>query len=100
MFNRAPPKNITSMIQHPGVKADAASGCWIWTRSKTHGYGQLVYGGKRRKAHRFAWELANGPIPPDKWILHKCHNRYCCNPDHLYAGTPKDNVRDISWAHI
>ena len=95
MFNRDLPKNITSIAQHPGVIPNVATGCWDWTRAKTHGYGQLSYDGKRWKAHRFAWVLANGAVPSGKWILHKCHNRACCNPDHLYAGTPKDNVRDM-----
>lgn len=45
-------------------------------------------------AHRVAYEIANGPIPDDLWVLHSCDNPPCCNPSHLRVGTYKDNVRD------
>lgn len=76
-----------------------ASGCWEWRASvfKQTGYGQFVVGvGKRETAHRMAWTLANGPIPEGQWVLHKCDNRLCCNPEHLFLGDAAANNRDMA----
>lgn len=76
------------------------TGCWEWRASMyPGGYGQFYYGeidGKERqgKAHKAAWVLMNGPTPDGLHVLHKCHNRKCCNPNHLYLGTHADNMRD------
>jgi hypothetical protein len=74
--------------------------CWPWTKSVTHnGYGQfgVQTDGKLRmyRAHRLAYLFANGSLPEGKMILHTCHNRRCCNPLHLYAGTAKQNTADM-----
>jgi hypothetical protein len=45
-------------------------------------------------AHRVAWTTTYGNIPNDKLVLHKCDNRRCCNPNHLYIGTHSDNNLD------
>lgn len=66
--------------------------CWNWNGYiDDTGYGQFK---RSLRAHRVSWELKNGPIPKGLCILHKCHNRRCVNPDHLYCGTHKDNARD------
>lgn len=68
--------------------------CWLWGGAKiSNGYGRLPRVGNRY-AHRFSYELANGPIPKGRWILHHCDNPSCVNPKHLYAGTAKDNAQD------
>lgn len=76
-----------------------ANGCVEFTGARTeHGYGRLSRGGRGsgyERAHRVAWELANGPIPAGMWVLHRCDNPPCCNPKHLFLGTATDNVADM-----
>ena len=60
------------------------------------GYGAFRVNHKTYLAHRYAWSLANGPIPEGRLICHKCDNPKCVNIAHLYCGTNTDNVRD-SW---
>jgi hypothetical protein len=74
------------------------SGCWEWQRSKTNGYGRLIRNNKSWPAHAYSYSNFIEPIPSKKQINHKCHNRGCVNPEHLYAGTQKENVRDMNEA--
>lgn len=84
------------------VNKETPSGCWEWTAAKFwHGYGcfgvrQADGKYKTKYAHRISWEEANGPIENDLFVLHKCDNRSCVNPEHLFLGTQLDNMRDCS----
>lgn len=70
--------------------------CWEWMAGqKNFGYGAFKGEGKTVQAHRFSWELANGPITDNSYVLHKCDNPKCVNPSHLYLGTHADNTRDM-----
>ena len=72
-------------------------GCWPWKRGKDRrGYGRVRFHGRRELAHRVAWMLTFGPIPPRQNVLHSCDNPPCCRPTHFFLGTQKDNMADAA----
>lgn len=71
------------------------NGCWEWMACLRRGYGILSVNKRAQLAHRFSWELHNGPIPKGMHICHHCDNPKCVNPDHLFIGTHQDNMQDM-----
>lgn len=72
------------------------AGCWIWMGGMNEGgYGVVSRETGFKMAHRLFYTYHKGDIPPDKLVLHKCDVRRCCNPDHLYIGDYKQNVKDM-----
>lgn len=70
--------------------------CWLWQGGTgVGGYGQLRVNGRRYLAHRLAYELSAGPIPPDVRIDHRCREPLCCNPRHLRLATIKQNAENL-----
>lgn len=79
------------------AKVRRSEGCWEWTGARQPtGYGHFGVNGRTVGAHRFSFELANGPIPAGVYICHSCDNPPCVNPAHLFIGSPTDNVGDMS----
>lgn len=73
--------------------AKRESGCWEWTANRdNHGYGTIRIDGQMLRAHRWAYESENGPIPVGMVVDHLCHNRGCVNAAHLRVTTHDENT--------
>lgn len=82
-------------LEHVGHTV-MANDCWEWNGGKhTDGYGVLNVWGKSMYAHRISLEVKLGrKLAPGMFACHTCDNPPCCNPDHLYEGTRRDNAKD------
>lgn len=88
----------TSPLEHlkayTRVRED--TGCLEWTGAvDKDGYGKICTNKRTMRPHRLAYNITHGiELRPDQQLNHKCHNRLCWNPEHVYVGTQKQNMED------
>ncbi len=79
------------------AKVNKTDGCWLWTAGlDNNGYGCFWHNGTMHKAPRISWLLTTGAEPGGAFVCHHCDTPACVRPDHLFLGTQRDNLRDMS----
>lgn len=88
---------LAERIEHHSMP-EPNSGCWLWTGALSKsGYGHIGMRNPKttKLAHRISWLAFRGPILNEEQVLHRCDMRCCVNPDHLFIGSPSDNMKDM-----
>jgi hypothetical protein len=89
------PKN-SSIKERFFQKVNKTNSCWLWTGAlSSRGYGSFGVNGKTTAAHRYSYQMHIGEIPKGLVICHTCDTPSCVNPDHLWAGTQSENMKDM-----
>ncbi len=80
---------------HAGAARNTKTGCLEWQRMRHNGYGYMSHRGRSQRTHRLSWQAHFGPIPEGRLVCHACDNPACIAIEHLFLGTPKQNVEDM-----
>ncbi len=79
------------------VAKGAGDACWLWTGALGHnGYGAFLVEQRTRRAHRVAWTIAFGPVADGLQVLHRCDTPACVRVSHLFLGTNRENLIDMT----
>lgn len=90
--NRPPVQKYRTPRESFEARTERQGDCLIWTGGLTsNGYGSMHYSGKAGYAHRYAWEVENGPVPDGSLVDHVCHNKRCVEVRHLRLATKSQN---------
>jgi len=91
------PRSKQQVFELLHQRSEKNGGCIEYTGTISEaGYGNISFNNKKVYVHRFIWSYHNGAIPEGMVICHHCDNRKCFNEDHLFLGTPNDNVQDMA----
>lgn len=90
-------QRLDKVIERFWAKVKKTRSCWNWTAGlKGAGYGTFMIEKTGFSAHRVSYELAYGPVPEGMSVLHKCDNKRCVRPCHLFLGTQRENMQDMA----
>ncbi len=93
-MNKPIPQLTEKQLSRFWAKVDKSNSCWVWTACvDKDGYGEVILGGSKFRAHRVSYAIAKGD-PEKLCVCHKYDNRLCVNPDHLWLGTIQEDMKD------